>query len=81
MWDQLIDDALDGCVKGGLGWAWRKIGPPSELIYASDSKDLTQSSGDLASVGKTLSDAATKNALPGQQTIAIGVWRIFDDPK
>lgn len=67
--------------KGRLGVGMEKNWPPSELIYASDSKDLTQSSGDLASVGKTLSDAATKNALPGQQTIAIGVWRIFDDPK
>ncbi len=29
-WDQLVDDALEGGVKGGLRWAWKKIGPRQE---------------------------------------------------
>src|SRR5260370_20541 len=30
-WEDLADDALEGGVKGGLRWAWQKIGPRREI--------------------------------------------------
>ena len=51
----------------------------SEQIYVSDSADLTQSAGDLTSIGQTIANAASSNALSEQQTIAIGIWHMLDE--